>query len=397
MGGVSGRTISFAKHVLAPAELAYVERALESGHTSGDGPFTSRAAEILAGSLGLGDASVLLTTSCTHALELAALLLRVAPGDEVVMPSFTFPSTANAFALRGARVRFADIDHRTFSMELPQLEATLTPQTRVVVAVPYGGVMRDVAAIRDLCLARQVALVEDAAHALFASMGGRAFGTFGAIGALSFHATKNVSCGEGGAIILNDATLRERALVLREKGTDRARFLRGEVDKYTWQDVGSSYLPADVLAAILVAQLENAVATQRQRHQIWQAYSAALVPRAAELRISLQEIPEDVQHPAHVFAVLLPPGSDRTAVLRDLRRAGVCAVSHYEPLHAAPAHAGGETDQTVLAPPLPVTEEIAGRLIRLPLHATMSDEDAARVTRALVEVLEAAAAAGRVA
>jgi dTDP-4-amino-4,6-dideoxygalactose transaminase len=381
VGGVSGRPVPFVKHVVGPAELAHVERVLASGHTSGDGAFTARATELLSGRLP-GAGNVLLTTSCTHALELAALLLRIGPGDEVVMPSFTFSSTANAFALRGAAVRFADIDPGTFSMELGELAAALTPRTRAVVTVPYGGVMRDIAAIRDLCAARSIALVEDAAHALFASASGRPFGTFGAIATLSFHATKNVSCGEGGAIVLNDPALFERALVLREKGTDRARFVRGDVDKYTWQDVGSSYLPSDVLAAILVAQLESADATQARRHRVWSLYREALEPRAADLGMGLQWIPEGVQHAAHVFAALVPPAVDRGAVLRGLREAGLHAVSHYEPLHLAPVHRGREA--------LPVTEDVAPRLVRMPLHAAMSDDDAERGGRALLAILEAA-------
>jgi dTDP-4-amino-4,6-dideoxygalactose transaminase len=389
VGEVSGRTVPFAKHVTGPAELGYVERALASGHASGDGEFTRKATELLSARLGVASHSVLLTTSCTHALELAALLLRTEPGDEVVMPSFTFPSTANAFALRGARIRFADVDRGTFSMELPELEAALTPRSRVVVAVPYGGAMRDIAAIRDLCADRSFDLIEDAAHALFATAGGKPFGTFGQIGALSFHATKNVSCGEGGAIILNDPGLEERALILREKGTDRTRFLRGEVDNYTWQEVGSSYLPSDLLAAVLLAQLENADATQRQRQRIWRVYRDALAPRAAELGLELQEIPAGVHHPAHLFAVLVPPAADRSAVLRSLRESGIHAVSHYEPLHLAPARATADSEE------LPVTSDIARRLIRLPLHAAMKKEDALRGARALIAVLEAAAAGSR--
>jgi dTDP-4-amino-4,6-dideoxygalactose transaminase len=381
VGRAPGWTVSFVEHVAAPGELAQVERALASGHASGDGPFTARATEILRGRLGLDPGGVLLTTSCTHALELAALLLRIRPGDEIVAPSFTFSSTVNAFALRGAEVRFADIDPGTFSMELPQLEAALTPRTRAVVAVAYGGVARDIAAIRDLCAARSIHLVEDAAHALFGSAGGRPIGTFGAVGALSFHATKNISCGEGGAILLNDPALRERALILREKGTDRTRFLRGQVDRYTWQDVGSSYLPSDLLAAVLVAQLENAEASQARRHRIWRAYRAALAPRADKLGLGLQEVPDHIAHPAHLFAVTVPPRADRAALLRRMHAAGICAVSHYEPLHRAPAHAGGEK--------LPVTEAVAGRLVRLPLHAGMSDDDAGTVVEALVAGLEA--------
>ncbi|HTE53911.1 MAG TPA: dTDP-4-amino-4,6-dideoxygalactose transaminase [Kofleriaceae bacterium] len=381
VAGASGRMLPFARHVAAPGEAALVAEALASGHVSGDGPFTARAGELLAERLGAG---VLLTTSCTHALELAGLLLGVGRGDEVVLPSFTFSSTANAFALRGAVVRFADVDPGTFSMEWAQLEAALTPRTRVVVAMAYGGVMRDLAAIAEGCAARGIALVEDAAHGLFASAGGRPVGTFGRLGALSFHATKNVSCGEGGAIVLNDASLAERAVILREKGTDRTRFLRGEVDKYTWQEVGSSYLPSDLLAAVLVAQLEHAEASQARRHAIWDVYRAALAPRAAELGLGLQVIPPGVAHPAHVFAVTLPARIDRASLLRGVRESGVAVVSHYEPLHLAPAHAGRER--------LPVTEDVAARLIRLPLHAAMSEDDAARVAAALLAALERAGA-----
>jgi dTDP-4-amino-4,6-dideoxygalactose transaminase len=372
--------LPFARHVPAPGEAALVAEALASGHASGDGPFTARATELLAARLG---APVLLTTSGTHALELAALLLRVGPGDEVVLPSFTFSSTANAFALRGASLRFADIDPDTFSMEPAQLEAALGPRTRVAVSVAYGGVVRDPAGLAALCAARGVTLVEDAAHALFAASDGRPLGRFGALAAFSFHATKNVSCGEGGAILVGDPDLRDRALVLREKGTDRTRFLRGEVDKYTWQEVGSSYLPSDALAAVLVAQLEHAEVSQARRHAVWRAYREALEPRADALGLGLQAIPPGLDHPAHVLAVTVPAGVDRGALLGALREGAIAAVSHYEPLHRAPAHRGDEH--------LPVTDDVAARLVRLPLHAAMEPADAHGIAAAFLRAVERAA------
>jgi dTDP-4-amino-4,6-dideoxygalactose transaminase len=324
----------------------------------------------------------LLTTSCTHALELAALLVRIAPGDEVVVPSFTFSSTANAFALRGARIRFADVSPETFSMEAPELEAALTDRTTAVCAVAYGGVNRDIAAIVRLCRDRSISLIEDAAQALFATSGGQALGTFGCLGALSFHSTKNVSCGEGGALILNDRSLESRALTLREKGTDRTRFLRGEVDRYTWQEIGSSYLPSDVLAAILAAQLEHASVLQRRRHEIWSIYRSRLGEIAARREVRLQHIPGDAEHPAHLFAIVLPPELDLDRTLGALRARGVCAATHFQPLHRAPAASGERPD-------LPVTDDLARGLLRLPLFGDMSLEDAGRVADAVAETLEA--------
>jgi dTDP-4-amino-4,6-dideoxygalactose transaminase len=373
--------IPFTRRTPARSELAYVREAIESGRVSGDGPFTARASAALEALLG---APVLLTTSCTHALELAALLLDLGPGDEVVLPSYTFSSTANAFALRGARLRFADVDPGTFSMERAQLEAAITPATTAVCAVPYGGVMRDPAGVAELCAARSLALVEDAAQGLFATVDARPLGTFGRLGALSFHATKNVSCGEGGALIAGDRSLLARATTLREKGTDRTRFLRGEVDKYTWQEVGSSYLPSDVLAAMLLAQLEDAESTQAARHAAWAVYRQALAPVAAARGIQLQEIPPGVRHPAHLFALALPESIDRDAVIAGLRERGIQAVSHFEPLHRAPSRAGSDAPE-----PLPVTDDLARGVIRLPLYNDMTEADAERVVAALIATLEA--------
>jgi dTDP-4-amino-4,6-dideoxygalactose transaminase len=372
--------IPFTRPTIAPSELDNVARALRSGHTQGDGPFTAQASALLGERL--GGRHVLLTTSCTDALELAALVLGLGAGDEVVMPAFTFTSTANAVALRGATVRFADVDPETFSMELPQLQAALGPRTRAVVVVPYGGVMRDIDAVAALCAERGLHLVEDSAHALFATHRGRPFGSFGALAAFSFHATKNISCGEGGALAIADRELFHRAETLREKGTDRSRFLRGEVDKYTCQEVGSSFLPSDILAAALVAQLEHAEVIQARRHAVWNLYRERLAPRAAEFGLVLQTIPVEIAHPAHVFALLMPPGSNRQEIIGRLRNRGIAAVSHYEPLHRSPAYR-----RTGPAASLPVTEMLEQRLLRLPLYTDMTLDQAEAVARALLEVL----------
>lgn len=383
--------IPFSKHCTAPRELQYLQESLAGGHLSGDGPFTRRAAALL--SARMNGAPVLLTPSCSDALELAALLCDLAPEDEVVMPSLTFSSTANAFAIRGAALRFADVDRGTFSMELPQLMAAVTPATKVVVAVHYGGVTRDLAAMREYCAERGLRLVEDNAHGLFASCDGRPLGTFGQLSTLSFHGTKNVSCGEGGAVVVSDPALLARAEILREKGTDRHRFLRGEVDRYTWREVGSSFLLADVLAALLTAQLEHAEAIQARRQALVRRYRERLAPRAAELGLELQQVPAGCTPPAHLLAMLLPPEVDRGRVLSAMRERGVQATSHYEPLHLAPAYRAPVRRGALLA--LPNTEDIGRRLLRLPLFPELTMEAADLGVAALCEVLQALRAGAR--
>jgi dTDP-4-amino-4,6-dideoxygalactose transaminase len=375
---MAGGDIPFTRRAPAPDELDYVRTAIESGNVAGDGPFTARVTAALESLTGV---PVLLTTSCTHALELAALLLEIGPGDEVVVPSFTFASTANAFALRGARIRFADVSPETFSMEAPELEAALTERTAAVCAVPYGGVSRDIAAIAEICRSRSIALVEDAAQALFARAGDRPHGTFGRLGALSFHATKNVSCGEGGALLINDRSLTDRAAVLREKGTDRSRFLRGEVDRYTWQTIGSSYLPSDVLAAMLCAQLEHATATQARRRVAWDLYRERLAGPCERHGIRLQVIPDGHEHPAHLFALVAPDTATRNRIVDRLATRSIHAVTHFEPLHLAPA-AGG--DRRGLA-----NVEALGRgLLRLPLYNDITEAEVGRVADAVIAALK---------
>ncbi|WP_426736364.1 dTDP-4-amino-4,6-dideoxygalactose transaminase [Myxococcus faecalis] len=379
--------IAFTRHCPAPTESRYVSEALGSGHTEGDGPFTRRAVQLLS-ELTAGS-HVLLTPSGTHALELAALALGVGPDDEVVMPSYTFSSTANAFALRGARLRWADVDPRTFSMEAEQLEAAWTPDTTVVVTMPYGGVCKDIDRISRMCAARGVRLVEDAAHALFANVEGRPLGSFGVLSALSFHRSKNVSCGEGGALLVRDPALAVQAEILREKGTDRSRFLRGEVDKYTWQCAGSSWLLSDILAAVLTAQLEHTPETQRHRMSLWRRYAEVLEPEGARLGLTFQQPPPGNEHPAHLFAIRLPTHVDRARLLQRMASEQVRVASHYEPLHLSPFQA--RMRKGAAAPVLPETESLAPRLLRLPLHGGMSLEDADHAARALVRCIEAEA------
>jgi dTDP-4-amino-4,6-dideoxygalactose transaminase len=363
--------IPFNRPFLAPREREYLTLAAESGHTSGDGPFTRRATELL---LTLtGARSALLTTSCTHALEITALLLDLRPGDEVIMPSFTFVSTANAYVLRGAVPVFVDCRPDTLNIDERAVEAAVTPRTKAVVVVHYGGVACEMDAITKVAERHGLAVVEDNAHGLGAAYQGQPLGSLGALATQSFHATKNVSCGEGGALLINDERLRERAEILREKGTDRSRFFRGQVDKYRWMDLGSSYLPSDLLAAGLTAQLEAFEEIQRRRHQVWEAYDAAFAGQG-------MTVPPGRQHPAHLYYLLMPDLERRQALLQHLTGGGVQATFHYQPLHCAPA---GQRFGRVGPGGCPVTEDVADRLVRLPLYAGLSDADVDAVISAV--------------
>lgn len=366
--------IPFSRHVAAPREAEYVLESLQSGAVSGDGPHTRLASALL--STFVGGAPVLLTTSCSHALEMMPLLLGLQAGDEVVMPSYTFASTANAFALRGIRIRFADIDANAWSMGPDEVEAAWTEQTRAVVAVAYNGVSHRIGELATLCERRGIPLVLDAAQAFGATHHGRPVASYGRLSSLSFHATKNLSCGEGGALILNDRTLQHQAEMVREKGTDRSRFLRGEVDRYTWRTFGSSYVLSDILAGVLRAQLEQAEGIQRHRQQLFSIYDAALRNTGATLP---RYEPCD-RHPAHMAALLVPTAAQRGPLIAALGAQGIKAVSHYEPLHRAPAHAGREH--------LPVTDDVAARIVRLPLHGHVTPEDAARMGAAVAVELD---------
>jgi dTDP-4-amino-4,6-dideoxygalactose transaminase len=371
--------IPFNRPTIAGKELEYVEAVLRGGPWSGDGPFTRRCSELLEHLL--GSPKVLLTTSCTHALELAGLLLELGPGDEVILPSFTFASTVNAIVLRGARPVFVDIREDTLNIDENSIERAMTPRTRAIFVVHYAGVGCAMDRITALAESARIALVEDNAHGLFGTFRGRPLGTFGGLATLSFHETKNIACGEGGALIINHPAFIERAEIIREKGTDRSRFFRGLVDKYTWVDVGSSYLPSEILAAVLYGQLEAWETIQRRRLEIWSRYTSGLRDWAARYGIGLPTVPPDCQQPGHLFYLILPSMASRTSLIAHLRARGILAVFHYLPLHLSPAgrrygyHEGS----------LPVTEAISDRLLRLPLYAGLSKEEQDHVVQSTLE------------
>jgi dTDP-4-amino-4,6-dideoxygalactose transaminase len=365
--------IPFNQPAVTGRELEYMQQALANGHISGDGAYSHRCHAALEEVTGA--ARVLLTTSCTHALEMAALLLDLRPGDEVICPAFTFVSTVNAVALRGARPVFVDIRPDTLNLDERLIEAAVTPKTRAILVVHYAGVACEMDAILAIAERHGLAVVEDNAHGLFGRYRGRPLGSFGVLSTLSFHETKNLTCGEGGALVVNDPALVGRAEILREKGTNRARFYRGQVDKYTWMDVGSSYLPSDLLAAYLWAQLEARDRIQARRQAIWARYAAALAPWAAANGARLPMVPAHCEHPAHLFYVLLPSLDARQAFIAHLKAQQILAVFHYQPLHVSEMgqRLGGRPGQC------PVTEDVADRLVRLPFYFALDEAAQARV------------------
>jgi dTDP-4-amino-4,6-dideoxygalactose transaminase len=364
----------------APAEHKYVAESLASGLTSGDGPFTKTAVELLRPLV--GGAPCLLTTSCTHALEMAALLLDIQAGDEVIVPSFTFVSTVNAFVLRGAVPVFVDVRPDTLNLDESLLEAAITPRTRAIVVVHYGGVACEMDTVLAIAARQGIPVVEDNAHGLGGSYHERPLGSLGAIATQSFHSTKNISCGEGGAIVLNDTSLVGRAEIIREKGTNRSEFFRGAVDKYRWVEVGSSYLPSDVLAALLCAQLEHFDAIQARRHEIWNRYDADLAAWSEAVGVQRPVVPDGCAHPAHVYHLLLPTPSARAEFIAHLAERQIVAPFHYVPLHSSPV--GARVGRTAPGG-CPVTTDVADRLSRLPLFAGLQDESLDRVIAAVLE------------
>jgi dTDP-4-amino-4,6-dideoxygalactose transaminase len=364
--------IPFNQPAIVGKELLYISQAILGRHASGNGPFTRRCQELL-GEM-LGARRVLLTTSCTDALEMSAVLLDIAPGDEVIVPAFTFVSTANAFALHGARLVFADIRRDTLNMDESRLEALITRRTKAIVVVHYAGVGCEMDAIGDIAARHGIAVVEDNAHGLGGAYRGRPLGTFGLLATLSFHETKNFACGEGGALVVNDLRYADRAEIIWEKGTNRNRFFRGQVDKYTWVDVGSSHLPSDLLAAFLFAQLEARGQIQDRRRAIWNRYAEALRPWADREGVGLPAIPAHCEQPYHMFYLLLPSEAVRRALIDRLKAEGITAVFHYLPLHLSPMglRFGGRAGDC------PVTEAVSDCLLRLPFYndLTSSDQDA---------------------
>jgi dTDP-4-amino-4,6-dideoxygalactose transaminase len=373
--------IPFNRPYATGNELAYLTEAQRQGHLSGDGAFTRRCHQWIEQRTGCVKA--LLTQSCTSALDLAALLLEFEPGDEVIMPSFTFVSTANAFVLRGAVPVFVDIREDTLNLDEKLVEAAVTPRTRAIVPVHYAGVSCEMDAIAAIAARHGLKIVEDAAQGVMAGYKGRPLGAIGDIGCFSFHETKNLISGEGGSLLVNDHELVQAAEIMREKGTDRGRFFRGEVDKYTWQDVGSSFLPSEITAAFLWAQLEQAERITAERVAIWRRYHEMLAPLEQRGVLRRPVIPPDCQHNGHIYYVLIETGEDRARVLTELNRNGINAVFHYVPLHSSPAgmrfgRPAGE---------LRVTTSQSDRLVRLPMWLGLSESQQARVCEVLRTIL----------
>jgi dTDP-4-amino-4,6-dideoxygalactose transaminase len=369
--------IPFNRPFATGEEINHIRAAIATPKFSGDGSFSARCHALLEQSLGIQKA--LLTTSCTHALEMAALLLDIGPGDEVIVPSFTFPSAANAFVLRGARPVFVDVRPDTLNIDEAQIDQRITERTKAIFLVHYAGVGCEMDTVMTIARRHAVAVVEDNAHGLYGKYRSRYLGTFGELATLSFHETKNFSCGEGGALLINDARFNERAEILREKGTDRSRFFRGEVDKYTWVDIGSSYLPSDMLAAFLRAQLEHRDQIQSRRQQIWETYARELGPWAEANGARLPIVPSECEQTYHMFYLIMPSFETRQALISHLAGCGILSVFHYLPLHLSPMglrFGGREGD-------FPVTEDLSDRLLRFPFFTGMSSSEQSQVIDAV--------------
>ncbi|CDZ61608.1 dTDP-4-amino-4,6-dideoxygalactose transaminase [Neorhizobium galegae] len=373
--------IPFNRPFMTGKELYYIAEAKFGNMLAGDGPFTKRCHEWLENKSGC--AKPLLTHSCTAALEMAALLLDIEPGDEIIMPSYTFVSTANAFVLRGGVPVFVDIREDTLNLDERLIESAITSRTRAIAPVHYAGVACEMDTIMSIAKRHGLKVVEDAAQGVMAAYKGRALGSIGDLGAYSFHETKNVISGEGGALLVNDPALAVRAEIIREKGTDRGRFFRGEVDKYTWQEVGSSFLPGELIAAFLCAQLEEAERITNHRLGIWQHYHALLEPLEAKGLLRRPIVPDECQHNAHMYYVLLAPEIDRQKVLSELKRSDIFSVFHYVPLHSSPA--GKRYGRT--QGDLQVTNIQSERLVRLPLWVDLTAEQQEHVVRVLKDAI----------
>ena len=361
--------VDFNKPYVAKKELTYLKGAIKSDHISGDGEFTKKCHQFLENKLGVKKA--LLTTSCTHALDMSALLLNFEPGNEVILPSFTFVSTVNAFILRGAKPVFADIRPDTLNIDETKIEPLINKNTKAIYVVHYAGVGCEMDRILEIAQKHHLFVVEDNAHGLFGKYRGKFLGTFGCMATQSFHETKNISCGEGGALLINDPAFIERAEIIREKGTNRSRFFRGQVDKYTWVDLGSSYLPSDILASILLSQLEEAHVIQQKRKQIWLHYQEGLADWARSNNVQLPNIPDHCEQSYHMFYLLLPNMAHRQDLISYLKNKKINAVFHYVPLHTSDMGKGFGYK----AGDLPVTESVSDRLVRLPFYNDLIKKD----------------------
>ena len=375
--------IPFNKPHATGREFAYIQQAIDAGHLSGNGPFDRRCGAWLEERIGCRRA--FLTASGTSALEMAALLAGVGPGDEVVMPSFTFVSSASAVALRGATPVFVDVRPDTLNLDERAVADAVTERTRAIMPVHYAGVGCAMGELTAIAERHGLVVIEDAAHGIMASWDGRPLGSFGALGCLSFHETKNLTCGEGGALLVNDDTLVERAEVVQEKGTDRSRFFRGEVDRYTWVDLGSSFLASEINSAFLWAQFDEAERITADRMRIWRGYHERLEPLERDGLLRRPVVPAEAEHNAHMYYVLLPDRAARDALIADMSARGVHTVFHYVPLHSSPA---GERLGRVSGP-LPVTDDVSGRLVRLPLWPDLTEEQVEHVCHALAQSLGA--------
>jgi dTDP-4-amino-4,6-dideoxygalactose transaminase len=372
--------IPFNRPHLTGREFTYMSEAVAGGQLAGNGQFTQRCHAWLEQEFGC--ARALLTHSCTAALEMAALLLDLVPGDEIIMPSFTFVSTANAFVLRGARPVFVDIRPDTLNIDERLIEAAITDRTRAIVPVHYGGVGCDMDAIMDIARRHNLVVIEDAAQGFLARYRNRPVGSIGHLAALSFHETKNVISGEGGALLINDARFRVRAEILWEKGTNRSQFLRGEVSRYTWVDIGSSFLPGELIAAFLWAQLESAHEMTTARLRLWNQYASGCVGLEA-FGVRCPSVPDYASHNAHLFYLLLPATISRAEVLTDLNNRGINAIFHYVPLHDS----GGGRRYGRVASRMDVTTDLSNRLIRLPLWVGLTPSEVEMVIEGVTESL----------
>ncbi len=371
--------IPFNKPFAVGTELKYLNECFINEHLAGDGAFTKKCEAMLEDAL--GSEKVFLTTSCTHALEMTALLLDIQPGDEVILPSFTFPSTANAFVLRGAIPVFADVRADTLNIDETQIERLISKRTRAIIVVHYAGIACEMDAILAIAAKYKLAVIEDNAHGLFGKYKGKMLGTFGQMATQSFHETKNLSCGEGGALVINNRDFIERAEYIREKGTNRSRMFRGEIDKYSWIDVGSSYVMSDLLAAYLYAQIEAAESIQTRRREIWSRYETELRDWAVENDVALPFVPEKCEPAYHLFYMIFPTFEERTSMIEYLKEQKIDSIFHYQPLHLSKMGRGFGG----LVGDCPVTEEVSNNLLRLPFYNSYSDEEQSYVIQKIRE------------